>query len=127
MTRAAASRQGIWAAIIAAFALLVQAAGGMGMAQASPGQTIEICTAHGTKVVTLDRAGHPSAPQQAPCPHCDQCLSPALSLTATAPLAVQPVRYAARTAPARTAAMRLPPARAPPRPPSQGPPLLLNV
>ena len=68
MARTAVSRQGFWVAIFAAVALLLQAAGGMGMAQASPGQTIEICTAHGTKVVTLDQAGHPSAPQQAPCP-----------------------------------------------------------
>jgi hypothetical protein len=127
MTRAAVSRQSLWVAIFAAFALLMQAAGGMGMAQAAPGQTIEICTAHGTKTVTVDQSGQPTAPQQAPCPHCDQCLSPALALMAAAPLTVQPVRYTARAALARTAALRLPPARAPPRPPSQGPPTLLNV
>lgn len=127
MNGPAVSRQSLWVVILAAFALLLQAAGGMGMAQASPGETIEICTAHGSKIVTLDQAGHPSAPQQAPCPHCDQCLSPALALTATAPLAVQLVCYAARAVIVRTAAMRLRPARGPPRPPSQGPPTLLNV
>lgn len=127
MKRAAASRQSIWVAVFAAVALLMQSAAGMGMAQAAPGQTIEICTAHGTKTVTLDQAGHPSAPQQAPCPHCDQCLSPAVALNADAPLAVQPVRYAEQAALAATAALRLPPARGPPRPPSQGPPVLLNV
>jgi hypothetical protein len=96
------------------------------MAQGS-GSTIEICTAHGTKTVTLDQAGNPSAPQQAPCPHCDQCMSPALVSAALAPALVQPIRYALRAETPRTAAMRLPPARAPPRPPSQGPPALLNV
>lgn len=114
-------------AVIAAFAMLIQAVGGMSPAMASPGQTIEICTAHGTKTVALDQAGHPSAPQQAPCPHCDQCMSPAATAADASPTLAQPIRYAVRADVLQTQAMRLPPARAPPRPPSQGPPRLLNV
>jgi hypothetical protein len=128
MTRARPHGRNLIVALLAAVGLLLQGAIGMSPAWgAATGQTIEICTGHGSKTVTLDQAGHPSAPQQAPCPHCDQCLSLVLAVSATAPLLVQPVRYAARTELAPAVLISAASARGPPRPPSQAPPLVLNV
>jgi hypothetical protein len=119
--------KGIGVTIIVALALLMQAMVGMSPASAATGQTIEICTAHGAKTVTVDQAGQPTSPKQAPCPHCDQCLSPALAVAAMAPILAQPVRYAARAEPAPAVFVSVTSARGPPRPPSQAPPLFLNV
>jgi hypothetical protein len=115
-------------AIATAFAMLLQGFLGMGaMAMPMGGQTIEICTAHGTKTIAVDQSGAPAPSKQAPCPHCDQCLSPALAVATIAPLLAQPVFYAVRAEAGLPRSTRLPPARAPPRPPSQGPPTLLNI
>jgi hypothetical protein len=119
--------RGFGVAIIVALAMLVQAVAGMTPAMAAAGQTIEICTAHGAKTITVDQAGQPTSPKQAPCPHCDQCLSPALVVATVVPTLAQPVRYAVRAELAPAIFVSATSARGPPRPPSQAPPAFLNV
>ncbi len=128
MTRARPLGRNLIVAFLAAVSLLLQGAIGMSPAWgAATGQTIEICTAHGSKTITLDQAGQPTSPKQAPCPHCDLCLNAALAVDATAPLLTQPVRYAARVELSPATLISATSARGPPRPPSQAPPLVLNV
>ena len=127
MTRARPFGGHLIVAFVAAATLLLQGAIGMSPASAATGRTIEICTAHGAKTVTLDQAGQPTSPKQAPCPHCDLCLNAALAVAAAAPLLAQPVRYAARAELTPAVFVSATSARGPPRPPSQAPPSILNV
>jgi hypothetical protein len=111
------------AALVTAFALMVQALfPATVMAKPDPSGGVTICTATGTQVV--DASGQPAAPNRG---HdgalCQHCLAAAMSCAVTPELAVQPVTcIAARVEHAPVIASLQPRARAPPRPPGQGPP-----
>jgi hypothetical protein len=111
------------AALVAVFALMVQAlvpAAAMAATPDASGRTV-ICTQDGTATVSF--GGQPSKPKGFAGMPCQDCLAAALAVTQTPELAIQPVIYvAARVehAPARRTIE--PRARAPPRPPGQGPP-----
>ena len=113
-----------WAAVAA---ILLQVVIGAMPVQAQASQTIEICTAHGSKTVSVDQAGAPAQPQKAPCPHCDHCLAAFQAAPAVAPIIVSPVRYGRTVTHSAGKPQRFAPARAPPRPPGQGPPQILNA
>jgi hypothetical protein len=117
--------RGLAVALAAVFALLSQTVVFALPAQA--GETIEICTAHGSKTVMLDQSGAPAQPKQAPCPHCDSCLAAVQAAPDAAPVLVQPVRYGERVQQAAGRPFRFFQARGPPRPPGQGPPHILTV
>ena len=114
-------------AFVAALTLLVQTMSGtMVMAAPAAGQSISVCTAHGLQTITVA----PAQDQQAPahCPHCYQCITPAIAMVGGTVLAIAPVRYAIAIEAVRLAPALSPyAARAPPRPPSQAPPSILNV
>jgi hypothetical protein len=113
------------AALVAVFALLVQALipSAAIAAQSGPAGALVICTATGTQTITPD--GDPAtAPKKGfggmPC---QDCLAAALAVVAAAPVTVERVAYqAARVEHAPVRSVFAPRARAPPRPPGQGPP-----
>ena len=119
------------AALLAVFALMVQALIPAAAMAAAPGPAgaLVICTAFGAQTVTPD--GKPAAPAPrkgfAGMP-CRDCLAAAMSAVAPAPApAVQPVVYqAARLEHAPPVRLDPPNARAPPRPLGQGPPASLQ-
>jgi hypothetical protein len=112
-------------ALLAMLALLVQALiPAAAMAHDAAGQSVVICTADGAKAVDVagdvigkkDPKGFGGLP-------CAQCVAVALATTTPPDIAVAPVLYSARIAPAPHAALTgVALARAPPRPPGQGPP-----
>jgi hypothetical protein len=111
------------AALVAVFALLVQAlvpAAALAAASDASGVMV-ICT--GTGVMTVsDKA--PAKPKGFAGMPCQDCLAAALAVTQTPELAVQPVTYmVARVEHAAIPPLLEPRARAPPRPPGQGPPI----
>jgi len=128
MTPSAAAKQDrrAIAALLAVFALLVQALIPTAALAARPdaaGATI-ICTATGTE--TLGADGKPASPHKRDFGGmpCQDCLAAALAVVTPAPApTVQPVAYAiARVEHAPVRSLLAPRARAPPRPPGQGPP-----
>ena len=125
MRTASGSRQDrrAFAALVAVFALLVQAMlPGAAMASSGGDPFGVICTATGTATVS------PHAPAQAPAKEfggmpCQDCLAAAMAVVQTPELAIQPVAYAvARIEHEPARQQPAPRARAPPRPPGQGPP-----
>ncbi|WP_165190789.1 DUF2946 family protein [Caulobacter soli] len=116
-------------ALLAMLALLVQALmPAAAMAHDAAGQAVMICTADGAKTVQVagDVIGKkdpaPSNKGFAGLP-CAQCVAVSLATTTPPDIAVAPVLYAVRIAPAPRAALTgVALARAPPRPPGQGPP-----
>lgn len=112
-------------ALLAMLAVLVQALmPAAAMAHDASGQSVLICTADGAKSVEVagdvigkkDPKGFGGLP-------CAQCVAVALATTTPPDIAVAPVLYGARIAPAPRAALTgVALARAPPRPPGQGPP-----
>ena len=121
-THAAKQDRRAIAALLAVFALLVQALiPGAAMASQPDAASI-LCTATGIQVADSSKA--PGGPHKgfAGMP-CQDCLAAALAVTQAPALAIRPVIYA-------TARIERPPverlieprARAPPRPPGQGPP-----
>jgi hypothetical protein len=117
------------AALVAVFALLVQAlipAAAMAAPTDAAGALV-ICTAAGTQTLTADgRAAGPASSSHKgfggmPC---QDCLAAAMAVVAPSPVpAIEPVAYAvARVDHAPVARLLAPRARAPPRPPGQGPP-----
>ena len=117
-------------ALLAMLALLVQALmPAAAMAHDASGQSVLICTADGAKSVEV--AGDVIG-KKGPAPDskkgfgglpCAQCVAVALATTTPPDVAVAPVLYSARIAPAPRAALTgVALARAPPRPPGQGPP-----
>jgi len=123
---AAAQDRRALAALLAVFALMVQALipGAAMAARPGPAATMVICTASGTETVTAD--GKPAAPHKQAFGGmpCQDCLAAAMAVVAPAPApSVQPVAYAiARVEHAPVRSVLAPRARAPPRPPGQGPP-----
>ncbi len=114
-------------ALVAVLAMLVQAVSApAAMAAPESGQAISVCTAHGLQTLIVNRDHNQPAP--AHCPHCDQCMAPALAALPNVVRVTEPVRYAAYLA-VEPLAVALSPyaARAPPRPPSRAPPSVLNV
>jgi hypothetical protein len=131
MTAARHSRhdRGALAALMAVFALLVQALipAAAVAGQADAAGAVVICTAAGPQTVTAD--GRPAAPVSGS--HkgfggmpCQDCLAAAMAVVAPSPApAIEPIVYAmARIDHAPIARLPAPRARAPPRPPGQGPP-----
>jgi hypothetical protein len=112
-------------ALLAMLAVFVQALiPAAAMAHDAAGQSVLICTADGAKTVEVagdvigkkDPKGFGGLP-------CAQCVAVALATTTPPDIAVAPVLYSARIAPAPRAALTgVALARAPPRPPGQGPP-----
>jgi hypothetical protein len=123
-TRHATHDRRALAALLAVFALMVQAlfpAAAMAARSDQTGATI-ICTAAGTQAIAAD--GSPEAPKKgfAGMP-CQDCLAMAMAAVTPAPIAVQRVAYQTARVGHAPAVRRLEPrARAPPRPPGQGPP-----
>jgi len=125
-SRAGARR--LWAAVLAVLALMTQAMIPAAAARAqAAAPSLIICTAQGAKAAaTHGGLAHKDGFAGLPCARCL-----ALSLAAVAPQAPSAptrVAYAGRSvgwAPAVRPG--LPGARAPPRPPSQAPPVVLNV
>jgi len=122
------------AAFAAVLAVLVQAltpAAAMAHDLRESGSTIIICSAEGSKVVTLEADG---TVRTAPAKgfmglKCSNCVGPTLAVTVDAPTpTIAPVQYAefVTTPVVRVLGVRGH-ARAPPRPPSQGPPTFLNA
>ena len=117
-------------ALLAMLALLVQALmPAAAMAHDASGQSVLICTADGAKTVQVagDVIGKkdpsPDSKKGFAGLACAQCVAVALATTTPPDIAVAPVLYAARIAPAPRAALTgVALARAPPRPPGQGPP-----
>lgn len=123
-TRTAPHDRRALAALLAVFALLVQALIPSAALAARPGPdgALVICTANGTQAITPD--GKPLKPQKGfggmPC---QDCLAAAMAVVAPGPITVQRVAYAtARVEHAPVRPVFAPRARAPPRPPGQGPP-----
>jgi hypothetical protein len=125
-THAAKQDRRALAALLAVFALLVQALiPGAAMAgRMDPAGTTIICTATGTQTLAPD--GKPAGPRKPgfggmPC---QDCLAAAMAVVSPAPApSVRPVAYAiARVEHAPVRSVLAPRARAPPRPPGQGPP-----
>ena len=115
------------AALVAVFALLVQAlipSAARAAARPDPAAALVICTANGTQTITPD--GKPAAPVPKKTlggMPCQDCLAAALAVVAPGPVTIQPVAYeTARVEHAPVRAVFAPRARAPPRPPGQGPP-----
>ena len=120
--------RGVSAAFCAVFAMFLQTVTAA-CAMAEPAaQTMVICTAHGAQTIVLDEPGAPAGDQKAACAKCDHCTPPAVAAPPQPANPAASVRYATLAA-ARHESPALSPysARAPPRPPSQGPPQLLNV
>jgi len=115
------------AALVAVFALMVQALVPAAAMAAAPGAggVMVICTQNGTATVAFGQPGQAQGGKSrgfAGMP-CQDCLAAALAMTETPELAVQPVVYvAARIEHAPAERPIEPRARAPPRPPGQGPP-----
>lgn len=111
------------AALVAVFALMIQALVPAAAMAAQPDRSglSVICTQNGTATVSL--GGQPAKPKGFAGMPCQNCLAAALAVTQTPELAVQPVIYqAARVEHAPAERPIEPRARAPPRPPGQGPP-----
>ena len=110
------------AALVAVFALMVQALVPVAaMAAAPDGSGAIICTQNGTTTVAF--GGQPARPKGFAGMPCQDCLAAALAMTQTPELAVQPVIYqTGRVEHAPAERPVEPRARAPPRPPGQGPP-----
>jgi len=111
------------AALVAVFALMVQALVPAAAMAAQPDRSgfAVICTQNGTSTISF--GGQPSKPKGFAGMPCQDCLAAALAVTQTPELAVQPVIYAAaRIEHAPAERLIEPRARAPPRPPGQGPP-----
>lgn len=124
-THAARQDRRAIAALLAVFALLVQALIPTAAMAAGPDAAAAIiCTATGTQTLATD--GKPAAPHKRDFGGmpCQDCLAAALAVVAPAPApTVQPVAYAiARIEHAPVRSVLAPRARAPPRPPGQGPP-----
>ncbi len=117
-----ASGGGGVAALLAVFALLIQAFVPAAAMAASTGDgSLVICTQTGTATIAVD--GHAPKPKGFAGMPCQDCLAAALAVTQTPELEILPVVYAAveiEHAPVRR--LIAPRARAPPRPPGQGPP-----
>ena len=110
------------AALVAMFALMVQALAPAAAMAASPDAMI-ICTQSGTATVAFAPAGSPSKPKGFAGMPCQDCLAAAMAMIETPQLAIQPVVYLTeRMEHAPTEQPIEPRARAPPRPPGQGPP-----
>jgi len=117
------------AALVAVFALMVQAlvpAAAMAAAPSDSGVMV-ICTQNGATTVAFGGQPSKTSPSKkggfAGMP-CQDCLAAALAMTQTPELAVQPVVYvAARIEHVPAEPPIEPRARAPPRPPGQGPPI----
>jgi hypothetical protein len=112
------------AALLAVFALLVQALiPSLAAASAGPGPNLGvICAASG-----LAHSGGPSAPAHLPGEGCDHCVCPMAAAPAPdATASAVPVRYATYAAPTLSRREGLSPGRglAAPPPPSRGPPQL---
>jgi hypothetical protein len=124
-THAAKQDRRAIAALLAVFALLVQAlipAAAMA-ARSDPAGTTIICTATGTQTLAAD--GKPATPHKRDFGGmpCQDCLAAALAIVAPAPAPSVQVAYAiARVEHAPARPILSPRARAPPRPPGQGPP-----
>jgi len=106
-------------ALVAAFALLVQALI-PAFAMAAPGAAGDmlVCTQAGLQAAPGD-TGTPPAADHA----CKHCLCPAPATDPPPTMSVRRIAYAVTEAPRAPRSQRLiPPARAPPRPPGQGPP-----
>jgi Na+/proline symporter len=118
------SEKRAWVALLALFALMVQAlVPAAAMAAARPGDpaTMVICTQDGAKIVPTGAPAH--KPKGFAGMPCQDCLAAAMAAIAPPSLALQPVVYqAARVEPAEIRRLDAPRARAPPRPPGQGPP-----
>ncbi len=123
-TGQSAGNRGAIAALVAIFALLIQAlapAAAMAASRAS-GETMIICTAYGAQTVTQDGAPAPKPKGFGGLP-CQDCLAAAMAAIAAPELAIQPVAYVtARVEHAAAAPAPAPRARSPPRPFGQGPP-----
>jgi hypothetical protein len=106
-------------AVIAVFALLVQAMlPSLATAGPMPTGAQVICTEMGLQTTPADPATPPLSHA------CKHCLCPAPADTPPPVVVVARVAYVvAVTAQRSNLQRRLPPARAPPRPPGQGPPL----
>ena len=116
--------KGAFAALVAVFALLIQAmlpAAAMASNNAADPFGV-ICTATGTAVASSHAPGNPPAKGFAGMP-CQDCLAAAMAVVQTPELAIAPVAYAVARIEHQPARRQLAPrARAPPRPPGQGPP-----
>ncbi|MFI4964677.1 MAG: DUF2946 family protein [Caulobacterales bacterium] len=114
------------AALLAVFALMVQAlipAAAMA-AQPGPAGALVICTASGAHAVAPDGGPAPPAHRGFGGMPCQDCLAAAMAVVAASPvMAIEPVAYqTARVDHAPVVRLLAPRARAPPRPPGQGPP-----
>ena len=89
------------------------------------GETIVLCTPQGAVAVSLDHAGQPAEP--APAASCQHCMAAHVAAPPIPGVQSVTVRYAARTVPPASMEQGRPVARAPPRPPSQGPPVLIQA
>ena len=126
MHTARRSRGDRWAfaALVAMFALLVQAMlppSAMASAAASDPFSI-ICTGSGTATAQAESAAEKPAKGFAGMP-CQDCLAAAMAFVATPELTIAPVAYAVAFVEHEPDAQHIAPrARAPPRPFGQGPP-----
>lgn len=119
------------AAMLAVFVQVLTPAAAMAHDLRESGSAIVICSAEGAKVVILAQDG---SIRTAPAKgfmglKCSDCVGPTLAVTLDTPVpAVAPAEYAAfvETPVQRVLGVRGH-ARAPPRPPSQGPPQILNA
>lgn len=119
------------AAMLAVFVQVMTPAAAMAHDLRESGSAIVICSAEGAKVVILAQDG---SIRTAPAKgfmglKCSDCVGPTLAVTLDTPVpAVAPAEYAAFV---ETPVQRVlgvgGHARAPPRPPSQGPPQILNA
>jgi hypothetical protein len=119
------------AAMLAVFVQVLTPAAAMAHDLRESGSTIVICSAEGSKVVIL---GDDGSVRTAPAKgfmglKCSDCVGPTLAVTLDTPVpAIAPVQYAefVETPVQRVLGVRGH-ACAPPRPPSQGPPQILNA
>lgn len=122
--RRSKTERGTLAALVAVFALVVQAmlpAAAMASSAGSDDFGV-ICTSSGAATISSPGPAQNPAKGFAGMP-CQDCLAAALAVISTPELAVRPVAYTVALVQHQAADQRLAPrARAPPRPPGQGPP-----
>ncbi len=134
MTARPGQFRALLAALAAMLAVFVQAlapAAAMAHDIRESGSSMVICTAEGSKVVVIGADGQVrTAPAKGFMGlKCSACVGPTLAATLATPAPlVAPIEYAefVETPVARVLGVRGH-ARAPPRPPSQGPPAILNA
>ena len=120
------ARGGLWAALFAVWALLVQTALPMPAAAQGGLAGVTICTQMGAQAAD-GGASHPLSPASAECRA--HCLAAVLAFVVTPTTVPVPQRLAWTTAAATlpSAPSLGHDARAPPRPPGQGPPSIRNA